>query len=364
MVSHLRQPSAKGPARGATLNPTSRFEPYQQVGFDDGWEIPGLSAEPPPPVPTRVTPELTRRIISTNQSPDVPFRQSINPYKGCEHGCIYCFARPTHAYLGLSPGLDFETRIVSKPQAAQRLREAFSRPGYRPSVIALGANTDPYQPVERRLGITRQVLEVFREFQHPVGIVTKSVGVLRDLDILTDLAAANLAMVMISITTLDPAVARRLEPRAAAPNARLKALQRLHQARVPVGVLVSPVIPAITDGELEAILEAAAQGGAQQAGTVLIRLPLEVAPLFEAWLEKHYPDRKDKVLSLIRQSRGGELYRATFGERMRGTGAYANLLQKRFSVAVRRLGLNERRYNLDTTRFRVPPRKGDQLTLW
>ncbi|HEY3174319.1 MAG TPA: PA0069 family radical SAM protein [Candidatus Polarisedimenticolia bacterium] len=342
--------------RGAVGNPTGRFERFQ-VERDPG-------EDPPAPLRTIVTPEVTRTIITRNDSPDIPFDRSINPYKGCEHGCIYCFARPTHAYLGLSPGLDFETRIFSKPDAAARLREELRRPGYRCEVMALGSNTDPYQPAERKLRITRGVLETLAEHDHPVGIVTKSTLVLRDLDILVPMAARNLVRVMLSVTTLRLDLARRMEPRAAPPRQRIETIRALTEAKVPAGVLVSPVIPGLTDGEMERILEAAAAAGAGTAGWILLRLPLEVKELFEAWLGEHEPLRAAHVLNLVRATREGKLNQPEFGRRMRGTGPYAELLRRRFQIACRRLGLDQEGPQLDTTRFRVPPRPGDQGTLF
>ncbi len=339
--------------RGAVTNPAGRFERFEVV-----------LEEEPPRLQTIVTPEATRSIIARNDSPDVPFDRSINPYKGCEHGCVYCFARPTHAYLGLSPGLDFESRIFSKPDAARLLERELRKPGYRCEVIALGANTDPYQPVERELGITRAVLEVLAEHRHPVSIVTKSSLVLRDLDLLVPMARQGLANVFLSVTTLDPDLARRMEPRAAAPIRRVETLRSLAAAGVPVGVLASPMIPAINDAELERILEACAAAGARWANYILIRLPGEVKELFAEWLETHYPLRAGHVLGLLREMHGGQLYDPAFGERMRGTGPYAELLRKRFEVACRRLGLNEKRPALDATRFRIPLRKGDQPGLF
>ncbi|HXU11594.1 MAG TPA: PA0069 family radical SAM protein, partial [Candidatus Binatia bacterium] len=292
------------------------------------------------------------------------FDRSINPYKGCEHGCVYCFARPTHSYLGLSPGLDFETKIFSKPDAARLLSEELRRPGYRCEVIALGANTDPYQPVERDLKITRSILEVLLEHGHPVGIVTKGSLVLRDLDLLAAMAARRLATVMISITTLDRSLARRMEPRAASPERRLGTLRALSEAGIPVGVLSSPMIPGLNDAELERILEAAASAGARTAGYVILRLPHELQSIFAEWLEAHYPLRAAHVLNLVRETRGGKLYDSEFGQRMKGTGPYADLLRRRFETACRRLGLSRNRMDLDTTQFRVPPRAGDQPGLF
>jgi DNA repair photolyase len=345
------RPDVPQKGRGAVSNPTGRFEPYARAAFDDGWTA---ADEPAPKLETRVTPERTLKIISENDSPDVPFAKSINPYKGCENGCVYCFARPTHSYLGLSPGLDFESKIVSKPEAPARLRQALSKPGYRPEVIALGANTDPYQPAERELGITRGILEVLEEFQHPVGIVTKSALVLRDADLLARMAEHNLASVMFSVTTLDRKLARVMEPRAASPHRRLEAMRLLSEAGVPVGVLASPMIPALNDHDLEKILEAAKQAGASAAGTILLRLPFELKELFTEWLRAHYPERADKVLAILRGARSGKLNVAEFGERMTGTGEWADMLQKRFAVACKRLGLNEEHVELDVTRFKQP----------
>jgi DNA repair photolyase len=337
--------------RGAESNPTGRFEKRQLVPLH-----PEDVADPewmPPVLQTEVIPEATRHIITTNDSPDVSFDRSINPYKGCEHGCIYCFARPTHAYLGLSPGLDFESKIFSKPDAPALLRKELSKRGYRCEMIALGANTDPYQPVERELEITRGILEVLAEHRHPVGIITKSHLVVRDLDILGEMARESLAAVFVSITTLDPELARRMEPRAATPSRRLDAVRELSQAGVPVGVLASPMIPGLNDAELEGILEAAAAAGARSAGYVLVRLPHEVKDLFEEWIRAHYPTRADHVLHLVRECRGGALYDSTWGVRMRGTGPVAELIERRYEIATRRLGLTDRP-SLDVTRFRVP----------
>ena len=315
-------------------------------------------------VETVVTEDASRTILARNESPDVPFDRSVNPYRGCEHGCIYCFARPTHAYLGLSPGLDFETRIFSKPKAAELLRAELGKPSYRPAPIALGANTDPYQPVERELGIARGLLEVLREHDHPVSVVTKSHLVLRDLDLLGPMAELGLANVLVSITTLDPELARRMEPRAAAPSLRLDAVRRLAAAGVPVGVLASPMIPALNDPELESILEASSAAGARSAGYILLRLPLELKELFAEWLEAHYPAKASHVENLVRDTRGGELYRAEFGERMRGTGPYARILEQRFRVAAKKHGLAARLPPLETSRFRRPQRRGAQLRLF
>jgi DNA repair photolyase len=343
----------KRKGRGAVTNPTGRYERYQYVPLEEREKV-----------PTVVTPDATRSILARNDSPDVPFDVSINPYRGCEHGCIYCFARPTHAFLGLSPGLDFETRIFSKPKAAELLREELAKKSYVCQVIALGANTDPYQPVEKDLGITRSILEVLSEHEHPVSIVTKSQLVLRDRDILAPMAAKNLASVFVSITTLDPELARRMEPRASTPEKRLEAVRKLSEAGIPCGVLASPMIPALNDSELERILKEGAAAGAVTAGYVLLRLPLELKDLFSEWLETHYPTRARHVESLVRETRDGAMYQAEFGKRMRGTGPYAELLQKRFRAACGRYGLDAPRPPLDTSRFRRPHLPGDQMALF
>jgi DNA repair photolyase len=349
-------------ARASRANPTGRFERHtvDAEGVEGGAV---LTDEECPGPRTQVTDERTRSAIASNDSPDVPFEHSINPYRGCEHGCIYCFARPSHAYLGLSPGLDFETRIIAKPGAPAVLRRELSRKGYRPTVLALGANTDPYQPVERERRITRAILEVLAQMAHPVSIVTKSVLVLRDLDLLAEMAARRLAHVNVSITTLDRELARRMEPRASAPERRLDAIRELTAAGVPTSVLASPMIPGLNDHELEAILTAAREAGATQAGYILVRLPREVAELFEEWLEANYPLKAKHVLDLIRATRGGDLYRSAFGERMRGTGAYADMLATRFNAAKARLGFSDRSLDLDLTAFRAE-RAGPQLSLF
>jgi DNA repair photolyase len=355
-------PSLGVRGRGATLNGEGRFASFTRTREDDGW---GILDEPLPPLRTTVQVDHARSIIARNDSPDVPFSQSINPYRGCEHGCIYCYARPSHSHLDLSPGLDFETRLFYKRDAAALLRKALSRPRYECSPIALGANTDPYQPVEREYEVTRSLLTVLREFNHPLTIVTKSTLVLRDLDLLQSLAADHLVQVMISITSLDAAIKRTLEPRAAGPAARLKAVQRLNEAGVPTGVMVAPVIPAITDHEIEAIVAAAAAHGATDAGFVMVRLPHEVAPLFRAWLDEHYPRRAAHVMSLIRQMRGGRDNDARFGSRMRGEGAYAKLIAQRFRSACRRHGLpRSNSPALLTDLFSVPSASGDQFDLF
>jgi len=348
--------------RGATFNPANRFHADARERYDDGWQAGSESGdEPLPPLRTTVTIQRARTIIAHNDSPDVPFSQSINPYQGCEHGCIYCFARPSHAYLDLSPGIDFETKLYAKPDAAALLRAELAKPGYRCDPIALGTNTDPYQPIEREWKVTRSVLEVLAEHEHPFTIVTKSALVERDIDIIAPMAARRMARVYVSVTTLDGELARRMEPRATAPRRRLQVLKTLSAAGIPVGVMVAPLIPQLNDRDLEAILEAAAANGAQAAGWVLIRLPREVAPLFREWLDTHYPQRAAHVMSLIRQMRGGQDYDAALGARMRGDGEFAALLEKRFIIACRRLGLNRGREQtgLDTTRFRPPARAND-----
>jgi DNA repair photolyase len=352
-------PARKG--RGAVRNVPGRFERFHVTPFDDGW---GGLDEVAPPIETTVTPEPTRTILTTNDSPDIPFDRSINPYKGCEHGCVYCFARPSHSFLGLSPGLDFESRIFSKPRAAELLRETLRKPSYRCEVLALGANTDPYQPVERRLRITRGILKVLAEFRHPFTIVTKSNMILRDLDLLAPMARDGLAAVFVSVTTLDRKLARRMEPRAPTPERRLAAIRRLSDAGVPVGVLASPMIPALNDHELEQILEAAAAAGASSASFLLVRLPHELKQMFEEWLEAHYPERTKKVLSRIREVRGGRLNDPRFGSRMRGRGTHADVLSRRFEVACRRLEFDPERIELDTSKFRVPAAPGDQARLF
>lgn len=324
---------------------------------DDGWH-----QEVPLTQGTEVRVETAKTIISRNTSPDLPFDRSINPYRGCEHGCIYCYARPSHAYWDLSPGLDFETKLIAKTNAAEVLAEQLRKPGYVCAPINLGANTDPYQPIEREHLLTRRLLEVLLRFRHPVTIVTKGSLVLRDLDLLAEMASQRLVRVMISLTTLDDGLKRVLEPRAASPNARLRAIRVLREAGVPVGVLCSPMIPMINDSELEHLLEAAKEAGAQNAAYMMLRLPLEVAPLFEQWLQDHYPQRASHVLSLIRQSRGGELYDSRFGARMRGEGIFAELLAQRFAKAMRKLGMEAREGQmLDCSAF-CPP--GGQMALF
>ena len=361
-MDDARKPSAPVKGRGAASRPAGRFEKTVTVGEDDGWgsvyetdEAGGARIE------TTVVEERARSIISRNQSPDIGFSQSINPYRGCEHGCVYCFARPSHAYLGLSPGLDFETRLFAKTNAAERLRVELAKPGYQPAPIALGINTDGYQPIERRYHLTRETLEVLSECKHPVQIVTKSALVTRDLDLLAPMAARNLVQVHLSVTTLDNRLSARLEPRAAAPHTRLKTIRALHEAGVPVGVLVAPVIPMITDKDLEQILEAAREAGAASAGYVLLRLPHELKQVWREWLELHYPERAAHVMSLLQQMHGGKDYDSTFGTRMRGQGPFADLIRQRYTKACKRLDYG-RLPELDCSQFiapRVPSPQGE-----
>ena len=347
--------------RGTLSNPAGRFEKGTREEVDDGW----YQEEAPARLEEVVMPDRARSVISTNDSPDVGFEYSINPYRGCSHACPYCFARPSHAYLGLSPGLDFETKLFYKENAAQLLEQELAKPRYVPKPIALGINTDGYQPLEKRMKVTRSLLEVLARCRHPVSIITKSALVVRDIDLLEDMAKDNLVSVMLSVTSLSAEIKRTLEPRTASPQARLRAMQQLAGAGVPVGVLVAPVIPAITDHEMEAILAAATEAGATTAGYVLLRLPYELKDLFREWLAEHYPDRAKHVMSLINQARGGRDNDPNFGSRMRGTGAYAELLRSRFQLATRKLGLNASRVRqeLETRHFRPPGASPPQLSL-
>lgn len=346
--------------RGAPLNLQGRFEKLGREAFDDGWT---QDDEAPAPLVTTVTVEQARSIISRNNSPDIPYKQSINPYRGCEHGCIYCYARPTHAYMDLSPGLDFESRLFAKPNAAELLRKELAKPGYRCSPLAMGTNTDPYQPVERKWEITRQAVEVLAACDHPLTITTKSSLVERDIDLLAPMARKKLAVVFISIPTLDRQLARRMEPRAASPQRRLETLRRLSEAGIPCGVLVAPVIPALNDNGVEQVLAEARAAGADMAGYTLLRLPHEVRDLFEAWLASHYPLRAVHVMSLLRQMRGGQENDARFGARMRGSGQFAELLRQRFRLTCKKLGYNQREIMLDCDNFRAPQKHG-QLALF
>jgi len=357
MVTQVPPSGFKG--RGALGNPGNRFDSQQIEELDDGW----YQEEQPNSIETELLVDASRSIIARNDSPDINFDQSINPYRGCEHGCVFCYARPTHAYLGMSPGIDFETRLTYKPEAAQLLRKELSRPGYACSHIMLGSNTDPYQPVERRMRITRSILEVLAEARHPVAITTRSTLLLRDLDLLAPMAKQGLVMVMFSMTTFDADLKRKLEPRSAASEARLHAIRALRHAGVPVGVLAAPIIPAVNDSELETILERSAEAGATHAGYVLLRLPLEVKDLFRQWLAVHLPDRAEHVMSLVNDTREGKDNSAQFGARMRGSGVWAQLLRDRFRLASRRFGYTtERRVQLATDLFR-PPESGGQMGL-
>ena len=347
------QLTAARKGRGAVTNPANRFDAAATSPFDDGWGGLPADLQDLPPLPTELIRDASRSIISYNQSPDLGFDRSVNPYRGCEHGCVYCYARPTHAYLGYSPGLEFETKLLYKPEAAQLLEREIAKPGYAVKPIVLGANTDPYQPIERTLKLTRAVLEVLSRFNHPVTIVTKSAGVLRDIDILSSMAGRNLVRVYLSVTTLDAELARRMEPRAASPWRRLHAMAELSREKIPAAVLAAPMIPGLNDSELESILKAAADSGARQAGYVLLRLPLELARMFEDWLNLHYPDRARHVLSLVRQTRGGAISDSTFGRRFSGAGVYADLLARRFERASRQLGLGGR-HELDCSKFAAP----------
>ncbi|MCP8939264.1 PA0069 family radical SAM protein [Alsobacter sp. SYSU M60028] len=345
--------------RGSLSNRSGRFEPQTRTPEDDGW---GSAAELPP-FRIEVTVERPKTVITRNDSPDISFDRSINPYRGCEHGCVYCFARPTHAYMGLSPGLDFESKLFVKAGAAELLERELGAAGYTPRTIAIGTNTDPYQPIEREHRVMRSVLEVLARANHPVGIVTKSALVTRDIDILAPMAAKGLAKVALSVTTLDPGLARTMEPRASTPKKRLDAIRQLSEAGIPASVMVAPIIPAVNDPELEAILGEAHAAGAREAGYVLLRLPLEVRDLFREWLLEHHPDKLRHVLSLIRSTRGGKDYDAKWGERMTGDGPYAWMIGRRFEIAAERLGFNKTRRRLRTDLFSPPARPGEQLKL-
>lgn len=340
----------KSPGRGAGVSPVGRFAKTQRAAFDDGWEI----HEQEPKIQTQVFADDTKTILSRNESPDIPFNISINPYRGCEHGCVYCFARPTHEYLELSAGLDFESRIFAKHRAAELLERELRRPRYVPETIALSGVTDIYQPVERRLKITRSLLEVFRQYRHPVALITKSRGVLRDADLLRDLAADDLVRVYISITTLDAGLARRMEPRAATPSARLEALSQLSAAGIKTGVMLAPQIPFVNDHEIEAILAAAREAGATTAGFITLRLPWSLKPVFSEWLTRHFSDRAEKVLNQLKAMHGGQEYKAEFFSRMRGEGPYAEMLAQRFAVAAKRNGFAPRHADMNNRLFRVP----------
>jgi DNA repair photolyase len=346
--------------RGTLSNASGRYEPIARIAFDDGWQ----SLEDLPPFHTTVSIDSTRKIITRNNSPDISFDRSINPYRGCEHGCVYCFARPTHAYLGLSAGLDFESKLFVKPEAPHLLERELSAPGYEPRTIAIGTNTDPYQPIERKYQVMRGILEVLERAGHPVGIVTKSALILRDLDVLTKLAERNLVKVAMSVTTLDPKLARTMEPRAATPARRLEALRQLSAAGIPTAVMVAPVIPAINDADIERILDAAALAGVKAAGYVPLRLPLEVRELFVEWLNANFPDRASHVMKLVRDIQGGKDYDSRWGKRMTGSGPYAWMIGRRFETACAKLGLNKSRASLTTEHFAAPRVRPEQMSLF
>lgn len=345
--------------RGAALNISGRFEQKTREVFDDGWQ----TLEELPPFKTEVQIEKPKTAITRNDSPDISFDRSINPYRGCEHGCIYCFARPTHAYMGLSAGLDFEAKLFAKPDAPRLLERELAKPDYKLRPIAIGTNTDPYQPIEKEWRIMRQILEVLKEANHPVMIVTKSAMVTRDIDLLAPMAEKGLARVGISVTTLDRKLARSMEPRASTPTKRLEALRAISEAGIPAGVLVAPIIPALNDHEIERVLDSAKSAGASDASYVLLRLPLEVSPLFRDWLLRNYPDRYRHVMSLIRSMRCGKDYDAEFGKRMKGSGPYAWQIGRRFELAAKRLGLNLTRRQLRSDLFVPPLGMGVQLSL-
>lgn len=357
--SGMRVRPERNRGRSAGINPSGRFEPVSRHVFDDGWE----SLEELPPFKTEVQVEKPRTIITRNESPDISFDRSINPYRGCEHGCVYCFARPTHAFMGLSAGLDFEAKLFAKPDAARLLDKELSKEGYQPRTIAIGTNTDPYQPIERQYRIMREILEVLEARGHPVGIVTKSALVTRDIDILSRMAERGLAKVALSVTTMDRMLARTMEPRASTPTKRLEAIRQLSDAGIPASVMVAPIVPGLTDPEIERILDSAYAAGAREAGYVVLRLPLEVSPIFKDWLLRHYPDRYRHVMSLIRSMRDGKDYDSEWGKRMKGAGPYAWQIGRRFEIAAKRLGLNLERRQLRTDQFVPAARPFEQLTL-
>jgi DNA repair photolyase len=346
--------------RGSRSNPSHRFDTYIKDYVDDGWE----SLADLPPLKTEVFVETPKTIITRNQSPDISFDRSINPYRGCEHGCTYCYARPAHAYMGLSPGLDFESKLFIKPNAAALLREEFTATNYVPATIALGANTDPYQPIEKQYRITRQLIEVMSEFKHPFGIVTKNAMVVRDIDLLQPLAEQGLVKVALSVTTLDGKLARAMEPRASISSKRLAAIELLAKAGIPTVVMMGPIIPGLNDHEIENILTAARNAGAREARYTMLRLPFEVRGIFKDWLEKAYPDRYARVMSQIRETRGGKETASQFGERMTGSGPVAWLIGRRFQLACQKLGLNTSRLKLRNDLFQVPPKVGEQMQLF
>ncbi|WP_108815046.1 PA0069 family radical SAM protein [Loktanella sp. Alg231-35] len=352
--------SHRTPGRAATSNPDVRFDRFHAEAIDDGWD----REEELPVLRTEVRDEMARKVISRNTSPDLSFDRSINPYRGCEHGCIYCFARPSHAFLGLSPGLDFETKLIARPNAATQLHKELSNPRYAPRVIAIGTNTDPYQPIEKSRKIMREVLQVLSDFNHPVGIVTKGTLIERDIDILAPMAAKGLLRVGMSVTTLDPATSRAMEPRVPAPAARLRSIRRLTDAGIPVRVMVSPIVPALTDHEMEAILDAAHRAGAVAASSIVLRLPREVAGLFQDWVEETYPDRAARIMGRVRELHGGKSYNPAFGKRMTGQGEWAAVMRQRFKLATRKLGLDRSLPPLRSDLFAPPPQPGDQFSLF
>ncbi|ADV14186.1 Radical SAM domain protein [Mesorhizobium ciceri biovar biserrulae WSM1271] len=357
--SGMRVRPDRNRGRSAGINPSGRFEPVSRHVFDDGWN----SLEELPPFKTEVQVEKPRTIITRNESPDISFDRSINPYRGCEHGCVYCFARPTHAFMGLSPGLDFESKLFAKPDAARLLDKELSKDSYQPRTIAIGTNTDPYQPIEKQYRIMREILEVLEARGHPVGIVTKSALVTRDIDILSRMAERGLAKVALSVTTLDRMLARTMEPRASTPTKRLEAIRQLSDAGIPASVMVAPIIPGLTDPEMERILDSARAAGAREAGYVILRLPLEVSPIFKDWLLRHYPDRYRHVMSLVRSMRDGKDYDSEWGKRMKGAGPYAWQIGRRFEITAKRLGLNAERRTLRTDQFVAAGKDQVQLTL-
>lgn len=357
--SGMRVRPDRNRGRSAGINPSGRFEPVSRHVFDDGWN----SLEELPPFKTEVQVEKPRTIITRNESPDISFDRSINPYRGCEHGCVYCFARPTHSFMGLSPGLDFESKLFAKPDAARLLDKELSKDGYQPRTIAIGTNTDPYQPIEKQYRIMREILEVLEARGHPVGIVTKSHLVTRDIDILSRMAERGLAKVALSVTTLDRMLARTMEPRASTPTKRLEAIRQLSDAGIPTSVMVAPIIPGLTDQEMERILDSARAAGAREAGYVVLRLPLEVSPIFKDWLLRHYPDRYRHVMSLIRSMRDGKDYDSEWGKRMKGAGPYAWQIGRRFEITAKRLGLNAERRTLRTDQFVAAANATEQLML-
>ncbi|MBZ9977078.1 PA0069 family radical SAM protein [Mesorhizobium sp. BR-1-1-10] len=357
--SGMRVRPDRNRGRSAGINPSGRFEPVSRHVFDDGWS----SLEELPPFKTEVQVEKPRTIITRNESPDISFDRSINPYRGCEHGCVYCFARPTHSFMGLSPGLDFESKLFAKPDAARLLDKELSKDGYQPRTIAIGTNTDPYQPIEKQYRIMREILEVLEARGHPVGIVTKSALVVRDIDILSRMAERGLAKVALSVTTLDRMLARTMEPRASTPTKRLEAIRQLSDAGIPASVMVAPIIPGLTDQEMERILDSAHYAGAREAGYVVLRLPLEVSPIFKDWLLRHYPDRYRHVMSLVRSMRDGKDYDSEWGKRMKGAGPYAWQIGRRFEITAKRLGLNAERRTLRTDQFVAAGKDQEQLML-